>query len=276
MPKKIERKINVGILGCGAIGAGIARYIVKHLHQHACLTAICDHHPEKVNQLAKELKKSHLFFPTVEGVISNSDLIVEAINSNETINIIRKILDEDRHILVMSVGKLIEAPRLVNLAAKKKLSLLLPSGAIAGIDAIKAGSLVGVKSLTLTTRKPVEGFKNDPYLLNKKINLNRVRTECVIFEGNVKEAVKAFPRNINVAATLALAANAAHLMKVRIIASKTIKRNTHHIEMKGDFGKITSITENVICPDNPKTSYLAVLSAIQTLKQYVTGINVGT
>ena len=97
----------------------------------------------------------------------------------------------------------------------------------------------------------------------------------MIFEGNVSEAVAAFPRNINVAATIALASQAKDKMIVRIITSPDYKTNSHEIEAIGEFGKIVTRTENTICPDNPKTSYLAVLSGIQTLQAFCGKIKIG-
>ena len=98
----------------------------------------------------------------------------------------------------------------------------------------------------------------------------------VIFEGDVDSAVKYFPKNINVAATLALACGAKEKILVRLMTSPEYKTNSHEIEVIGDFGRMVALTDNVVCPDNPKTSYLAVLSAIQTLKQFFSGVKIGT
>ncbi|MFA5260321.1 MAG: aspartate dehydrogenase domain-containing protein, partial [Candidatus Omnitrophota bacterium] len=92
----------------------------------------------------------------------------------------------------------------------------------------------------------------------------------------VDDAVRHFPRNINVAATLAIASHAKSKIIIRILTSPEYTINSHEIDIQGDFGHMVSRTENVICPDNPKTSYLAVLSAIQTLKEFCSGVRVGT
>ena len=104
----------------------------------------------------------------------------------------------------------------------------------------------------------------------------QIKKETILFEGNVKEAVKCFPQNINVAATIALASGTKDKLKIRIATSPEYKVNSHEIEMVGEFGRLVTKTENVVCPDNPKTSYLAVLSAVQTLKQYFEGVKIGT
>ena len=137
-------------------------------------------------------------------------------------------------------------------------------------------SLVDVKKLVLTTRKPPQGFEKSPYLTRKGIDLTKITKEKLLFEGSAQSAVKHFPKNINVAATLSLAVQLKHKLQVKIITSPRFKNNSHEIEMTGSFGRIVTKTENTPCPDNPKTSYLAVLSALQMLKQYCLGTMVGT
>ncbi len=176
----------------------------------------------------------------------------------------------------MSVGKLIDAKSVFNLAKRNNCRILLPSGAIAGIDAIKAAKLTGIKAISITSRKPPQGLVGNPYCVKKGIDLLKIKKETVLFKGKVAAAVKAFPQNINVAATIALAAEAQDKLIIKIITSPKFKTNSHEIEMTGNFGKMITRTENVPCPDNPKTSYLAVLSGLQTLRQYCTGIFIGT
>jgi aspartate dehydrogenase len=153
---------------------------------------------------------------------------------------------------------------------------LVPSGAVAGLDAIKAASQRNISKITLTTRKPTIGFTQNDYITSKRIDLSKIKKETVLFDGNVKEAVLHFPQNINVAAAIALASLAEDKMRIRIITSPEYTLNSHEIEVVGDFGRLLTRTENEVCPDNPKTSYLAVLSAIQTLKQYFQEVKIGT
>ena len=169
----------------------------------------------------------------------------------------------------MSVGKLLDRRDVFELAKRHHKQILIPSGAVAGIDAIKAASLDKIKSITLTTRKPSIGFKENAYIKEQKIRLDTIKEETLIFEGSVTEAVKHFPQNINVAATLALAGGDKNKVTVRIMTSPKYKTNSHEVVAVGAFGRMTSLTENVICPDNPKTSYLAVLSALQTIHHFV-------
>ncbi len=98
------------------------------------------------------------------------------------------------------------------------------------------------------------------------MDVDSIKGPVVIFEGNAKDAVKLFPANINVAALLSLAGLGSEKTKVRIIADPDTDKNTHAIEARGKFGKISITVENVPDRANPKTSRLAILSAIECLR----------
>jgi len=274
--KRSNEKIKIGILGCGAIGSGIAKSIFKELKEFCELTALHDTDRQKAIQLEKSLPVDNVIKDSLAELLESCDLMVEAVNAKETATIIRQAIEAQKDVLAMSTGKLLNASDLFELANKCNSCILLPSGAIAGIDAIKAASLRSIEQITLTTRKPPTGFEGNPYIQKKGMDLSKVSGETIIFEGNVDDAVTHFPKNINVAATLSLASRAKEKLVIRIITSPDFKNNSHEIEVRGDFGCMTTKTENVICPDNPKTSYLAVLSGIASLKGFCSYLKVGT
>lgn len=271
-----KRKINIGIIGCGAIGSRLAKAIDRDMQDDCRLTGLFDTDSKKISALLKSLKTKKISTSSLDKVIKDSDCVIEAVNTNATADIVMKTIEAKKSALVMSVGRLLKIPEVFTLARKNKCVILLPSGAIAGIDAIKAACLVPVKSITLTTRKPPTGFIDNDYLRSRGIEPLKITKETTIFEGNVHEAVKHFSQNINVAATIAIASGHPDKLKIKLIASPKAKRNSHEIELMGDSGRIFTRTENTICPDNPKTSYLAALSGLQSLKQYCTGILIGT
>ena len=270
------KKARIGILGCGAIGSGIAKSTLSELKDLCCLSGIYDCTREAAKKLERSLQQNGLIKNSYEALIDSCDLIVEAVSAEKTLDLIKQALSSKKDVLAMSVGKLLNAEEIFSLAEKNNCFLLLPSGAIAGIDAIKAASLRNITNLTLTTRKPTSGFKNNPYIKNKGIDLSNISKETIIFEGNVNEAVQHFPRNINVAATLALASNNKNKLIIKIITSPEYTKNSHEIVAEGDFGTLTTRTDNLICPENPKTSYLAVLSGIQALRGFCSAVKIGT
>ena len=271
-----KTKVKVGILGCGAIGSRIARSIKPECEEHAVVSALFDINPTKAANLAKHLPYKNIIQKSYQQLLSHCDLVIEAVNAPDTHELVKQALLAKKDVLVMSVGKLFNGEAVLKLAQQHGAQILIPSGAIAGIDAIKAAKLGKIHHITLTTRKPVYGFTDNAFVQQKRINLSQITKETVLFDGNVKEAVKCFPQNINVAATIALASGAKDKLRIRITTSPDFKVNSHEIEVVGEFGRMVTKTENVVCPDNPKTSYLAVLSAIVTLKQYFGQVRIGT
>lgn len=262
--------MKIGIIGCGFIGSELAIFIDKG--EDFRLIGLNDIDKNKVNGLIKRLKNDKPKFMKVNDLIKKCDLTIESAAKDAIKSILsNKNLDKkDKNLLVMSTGGLINNLGLLNKI--KNCEILLPSGAIAGLDAIKAVS-GRIKSLTLTTTKPIQGLENAPYPLKSKINLKKIRNKKVIFEGSLKDAIKGFPQNINVAATLFLASKFRNI-RVKIIADPSARLNAHEIEAIGDFGEIKAITRNVPSK-NPKTSYLAVLSAIEAIKNIENNIKVG-
>ena len=271
-----KNKIKVGILGCGAFGSRIARSIKTECADRAVVNALFDINPAKAEALQKHLPQKNIVRKTYSEFLNACDLVVEAVNAPDTQQLVKQAILAKKDVLLMSVGKFINGESIFKLAQKHGVRLLIPSGAIAGIDAIKAAALGKITHVTLTTRKPVYGFVDNAYVQARRINLSQIKKETILFDGNVKEAVECFPQNINVAATIALACGSKDKLRIRISTSPEFKVNSHEIEVVGEFGRLVTKTENVVCPDNPKTSYLAVLSAVQTLKQYFAGVKLGT
>jgi len=275
--KKLEKShVRIGILGCGAIGSRIAKSIKTECDAKATVTALFDINPSKSENLQKALPHKNIVKKSYQDLLTSCDLVVEAVNAPDTYQLVRQALMAKKDVLVMSVGKFIDDESIFKFAQKQGVKVLIPSGAIAGLDAIKAASLERIDRITLTTRKPIYGFADNAYVQERRINLSQIKKETILFDGTVREAVKCFPQNINVAATIALASNAKDKLRIRIATSPEFKVNSHEIEVIGEFGRMVTKTENVICPDNPKTSFLAVLSAVRTLKEYFQGVKIGT
>jgi len=271
-----RKRIRIGICGCGAIGSRIAHSIKSELKQHFQLTGLFDSDQAKAGRLAATCKNPALKRNSYQELLNHCDLMVEAVNTPAAEHLLRAALLKHKDILAMSVGRLLHADKIFALAQKNDCHLLIPSGAIAGIDALKAASLKHISQIILTTRKPLKGFGDIPYLRRRKIRLDKITKTTLLFEGTVSEAVRHFPKNINVAATLALASRAEDKLLIRILTSPDFTHNSHEIEIQGDFGRLITRTENEVCPDNPKTSYLAVLSAIQSLRDFGRGTRIGT
>ena len=249
--------MKVGIIGCGNIGTELALFIQKETNLN--LMYLCDVNDDNAQKLKEKLRDVKV--TSIGDLITNSDLIIEAAGKDAVKDILNTLDLFEKDILIMSTIGIIENIGIFNKI--KDCKIHIPSGAIAGLDAITAVS-GKITSLTLTTTKPIQGLRDSPYIIKNNINLKEIKTKRTIFEGNLNEAIEGFPKNINVATTLYLKSKFKK-MKIRIIADKKTKTNNHEIICKGKFGTITAKTEN-LPSKNPRTSYLAILSAMQILK----------
>ncbi|MFH2137064.1 MAG: aspartate dehydrogenase domain-containing protein [Candidatus Omnitrophota bacterium] len=266
--------IKVGIVGCGTIGSYLAKEILKRYKDSVRLMGFCEVDGNKVAKLNRLLRiKLNVY--SLEDLTEKCDLIIEAAVGEIAVQVVESALKFNKDVMIMSVGGLLKEPQLFKKVKKSKIKLYIPSGAIAGLDALKAAGMSKIKSVSLTTKKPLAGLAGADYIKKNKIDLNKIKTEKVIFEGTAFDAVAGFPKNINVAAVLSLAGIGAKKTRICIIASRQIKRNTHTIAIEGDFGKIICCTENVPSKVNPKTSQLAVLSALAALDGIIDNIRIG-
>ena len=246
----------------------------------ATLTHVFDESKEKSALLVEKLKnKPEIVENTHLLSLNPIDIVVEAASQDAVRDAGLSILQNKKDLLIMSVGALLDESiyDILSDACKDfKKTIYLPSGAIAGLDGIKSVK-DELESLSITTTKHPRSLKGAKFFENSDINLDEINLSTVIFEGTAKEAVSLFPANINVAALLSLSGIGSEKTKVKIIADPNTDKNTHHIEAEGKFGKMTFTIENYPDENNPKTSRLAILSAIETLRKYCSDdIQIGT
>ena len=271
-------KLKIGIVGCGAIGTSLARAVAKDFKKQASLAALFDIDKVKAEKLSALVSRNkNLQVTNLSQLITKSNLVIEASSAKCSWDIARNCLKHGRSIMIMSVGGVVsQLNELRSLSARHRVKVYIPSGEISGVDALKAAALGKIKSVTLSTRKNPISFRGVAYVEKQGIKLDKITKDKVLFFGPAKIAVKYFPQNINVAAVLSLAGIGEGKTKVRIIASPGIKKNIHEIKINSDCATITTRTENILHPDNPKTSFLAVLSAVATLKQILEPVKIGT
>lgn len=243
------------------------------------MSALCDSSESKVLELAASLKRRSPAYMKIEELLHSVDLVIESASQNAVRIFVPRALEAGCDVMILSVGALADEElrkKLFRLAQQNNCKLYFPSGAVVGIDGINSASAAEISSVTLTTRKPPSGLAGAPYVVCKGIELEKIEKETLLFEGSASEAVKAFPANVNVAATISLAGIGFERTKVRVIADPALSRNVHEITVEGEFGKFFTRVENLPSPENPKTSYLAALSAISTLKKILNPVKIGT
>lgn len=264
MPKK-----RVGLLGCGTIGSQLAISVDSDKIVNASLVALFDVAEGNLQNLKSKLHSSpEAYSDFGRFLASTADIVVEAASQDAVRSFGKSILDEGKDMMVMSVGALADGTflsELLQAAAKKGCRIYVPTGAIAGIDAIRSVRHL-LDSVTLTTTKNPKALAGAPFLETSKLKIDDIARSTLIYEGAAAEAVRAFPANVNVAAVLSLAGIGVEKTKVKIVADPQATTNRHEIAATGSFGEIIIMVSNVPSPGNPKTSFLAVLSAIECLR----------
>ncbi|HVP24437.1 MAG TPA: aspartate dehydrogenase [Methanomicrobiales archaeon] len=251
--------IRVGLLGCGNVG----RIIAKD-RTGVEIAAIHDRIPERAEEAAKLCDaKVHRAFSTF--VRADFDIVVEAASVAAVRDHAEEILSNGKDLVILSVGALADRAflgRITALAREKGRRIHVPSGAIFGLDNLKVGQITPLRRLLLRTTKSPES-----------LNI-RAEKRMMIFSGKANDCIRQFPKNINVAVALGLAAG--READVEIWIDPAVDRNIHEIIAEGDFGEVFIQVSNVPSPDNPATSYLAALSILTLLKNLDEPLVVGT
>ena len=267
--------LKIGLVGCGAIGSEMAKYIDRE-EIFAELVAVCDRNEERARAMIESMQRRPRL-ADLEELAEISDLVVEAASQKAVPAVARAALAKGRDLMIMSVGALMEkdlCKMIRSLAEEKGGRVFIPSGAVSGLDGLKSASQGKIDCVTLTTTKHPRGLEGAPYILENGIDLQALKKATLIFQGPASLAVLAFPANVNVAATLSLAYGSD--VFVNVVADPDITVNMHEIVIEGDFGRSTTRVENVPSPQNPRTSYLAALSAIATLRSITESVRIGT
>ncbi|MDQ3718259.1 MAG: aspartate dehydrogenase [Thermoproteota archaeon] len=266
MPKK-----NVGLIGCGTIGTHLAMAIESRTIANASLVGVFDAIGNNAEILKSKLKSNPKVYSNFDSLIDSSiDIIVEAASQEAVRKFGMPIIKANKDLMIMSVGALADTTflrELLELAPMKegRSKVYVPTGAIAGIDAIRSVKDL-LDSITLTTTKSPKSLAGAPFFATRKLNIDAITEVTEIYNGSAAEAVKLFPSNVNVAAVLSLAGLGADKTKVRVVVDPHTTTNQHEIVATGRFGSIKIAVNNVTAPGNPKTSFLAVLSAIECLR----------
>lgn len=269
----------IALLGCGAIGTQIALSIDSGKIP-ALLTHVFDQSEERSNVLVSKLSKKPEIVKNSHLLSSNNvDLVVEAASQNAVKDVALSVLQNRKDMMIMSVGALLDESIfeiLYDACKEFKKTIYLPSGAIAGLDGIKAVK-DELDAVTLTTTKHPRSLKGAKFFESSDIDIESISEPTVVFQGSAKDAVSLFPANINVAALLSLAGLGSEKTSVKIIADPNSITNTHQVEAIGKFGKMSFTVENMPDENNPKTSRLATLSAIERLREICSqDIQIGT
>ena len=265
----------VGIGGLGAVGFEVARRIDGgEIHGLTlCAVSARDH--------AGARERMSGFRRPVEVVaarelVDRADIVVECAPAAAFRTIAEPVVRAGKILVPVSAGALLDHIDLVEVAQATGARIVVPSGAVMGLDAVRGAAESGIESVTMITRKPPGGLAGAPYLVANRIDVDGLEAPLKVFEGSAREAARGFPANVNVAAALGLAGIGPERTRLEIWADPGVTRNTHEIRLEADTVRFQLRIENVPSHENPRTGRSVAPSVVATLRRFVAPLVVGT
>jgi aspartate dehydrogenase len=259
--------IKVGIAGLGAIGCAVAKALTNDIGIENCtLHAVSDPEPKS------DFGVQNVSF---EDLTDQCDLIIECLPAHIVPQLAEVCTSKNKDVIFISSAALLLYPQVVENLKRSDAKAYLPSGALCGLDGVKAMREMGIESVKIATTKPPNGLKGAPHIENNAIDLSTIDKKTCVFEGNALQASEGFPANINVAATLSLAGIGAYHTMVEIWADPDAKGNAHEITVSSKYSTINARVENMPDPMNPKSSVLAAQSIVACLRNMNSALVIG-
>jgi aspartate dehydrogenase len=263
----------VAICGLGAIGLKLARALDDGV-DGLQLVAVSARDHAKAEANLRTFRAPPRLVPLAG--LAEADIVVEAAPAAIFEQIAVAAIEAGRIFVPASVGALLPRMHLVQQAENTGARIVVPTGALLGLDAVRAASEGPVNSVTIETRKPPRGLEGAPYLVKHGIDVSGITSPQRVFEGDAFDAAAGFPANVNVAAALALAGIGPARTRVEIWADPNVDRNVHTVRVDAEAARLTMTIENVPSAENPRTGQITALSMLACLRGLVSTLKVGT
>ncbi len=265
--------LKVGLAGLGAVGLDVARRIEAGI-PGLVLVAVSVRDADKARRNLPQIGTTIELLPA-EALAQTCGLVVECLPPALFRAVASSVIERGKLFMPLSVGQLLENWDLVARARQTGARILVPTGGLIGLDAVRAAAEGTIHSVTMITRKPPTGLDGAPYLVERGISLKGLNTARKVFDGTAREGARGFPQNVNVAAALSLAGIGPDKTRLEIWADPALDRNTHRIEVDADTAHFSMAIENVPS-ENPKTGRIVALSTVAALRGLVAELKVGT
>ena len=262
--------LRVAIAGFGAIGKALATHLLAGIPGLQLAAIGARNHPA-----ARAALPAGVAVMDVGALADHADIIVECAPAAVLPAIAEPALRAGRTLVVLSCGALLDRMDLVDLARAHGGRILIPTGALLGLDAVCAAAEGEIQSVRMVTRKPPGGLAGAPYLVQHAISVEHLTEARRVFEGSAREAARGFPANVNVAAALSLAGIGPDRTRIEIWADPAVTRNVHRIEVEADSARFSLQIENVPS-ENPRTGRITALSAVALLRKLRSPLAVGS
>ena len=264
----------VAIAGLGAVGLTVARSLDAGI-PGLRLVAVSARNVDRARSILAGFERS-VPIEDLARLASTADIVVECLPPDVFPLVAEPTLKAGRTLVVVSVGALLAYPHVINMAKTFGGEIVVPTGALLGLDAVQAAAQGTIHSIRMVTRKPPAGLAGAPYIIEKGIELDGLVEPMMVFEGTVREAIKRFPANVNVAVALSLAGIGPDETRMEIWADPTIDRNRHTISIDSDSARFEMSISNIPTTENPATGKITALSVIATLRKMSSAVRIGT
>ena len=238
------------------------------------LAAVSVQNAEKHRSRLASLRRPPAVLP-IDALCDVADLVIECAPAELLRSIVAPFVTSGKMAIVLSAGALLDNEDLVDLAKQNGGQIVVPTGALIGLDAVTAAAVGTIHSVRMVTRKPVTGLAGAPYIVENNIDIEKITEPLKIFDGTAREAAKGFPANLNVAVALSLAGIGPDRTRLEIWADPGLTRNVHRVDVESDTARFSMSIENVPS-ENPKTGLITALSVIACLHKWRASLRVGT
>jgi aspartate dehydrogenase len=262
--------LRIAIAGFGAIGRSLAGKLQAGI-PGLTLAAI----GARNHDAARAAVPADVVVTDVGALAAHADVVVECAPAAILPAIAEPALRAGRTVVVLSCGALLDRMDLRDLAAAHGGRILVPTGALLGLDAVCAAAEGDIHAVRMVTRKPPGGLAGAPHLLQHGIAVEGLTEALRVFEGTAREAARGFPANVNVAAALSLAGIGPDRTRIEIWADPAVTRNIHRIEVDADSARFSLQIENVPS-ENPRTGRITALSVVALLRKLRSPLAIGT
>jgi aspartate dehydrogenase len=266
--------LKVGIAGFGTIGRAVGRALDAGMPGLE-LSAVSSGNPDNAARAMAELSQAVPILDA-QALADAVDIVIECAPTTAFLSIAEPALKSGCTLITVSGAAILEHPSIVELANNSDGKIILATGALLGLDAVRAAAEGTIHSVTMVTMKPPRSLLKAKYIVENNISLDQLTEPLQVFKGTAREGAEKFPSNVNVAAALGLAGVGADLTQLEIWADPTRTRNTHFITVDADSARFELKIENVPTEENPGTGKITALSVIAALRSMGAPLRVGT
>lgn len=270
-----RQPLKLGIAGLGAIGLAVARRVDAGDLAGLELAAVAVRDEAKARKALAGLRKPPKI-TNLAGLAEVADVVIECLPPKSFADVARPAIEKGRIFMPLSVGALIDHMDLVELARATGARIVVPTGALLGLDAVRATAEGRIASVTMVTRKPPAGLAGAPLLEKQGLSVEGLKAPLRVFAGSAREAIAGFPANVNVAVALSLAGIGPDRTQVEVWADPGVTRNTHTVSVKSDSSDLTMTIANIPSEENPRTGRITALSVLAALRRLTEPLVVGS